>query len=502
MADMLTAGKMNALKELVANSTSEELIWISGYLAGLLANSEKGTETAKDAVPGKAVIGKITIAYGTETGNSKKLAGDFAAKAKKAGINVKLVSLEQYKLNDLSKEQYFISVISTQGDGEPPIAAKKFYDGIHNNGFKVNGLKYGVLALGDTSYPLFCKAGEDLDRQLEKLGGERLIDLQKCDIDYEVEAEAWFKTILDQFGSVNKKAEAAIVTAPVKKKSGRKIYTGTITANINLNDRGSKKQTHHIEIAAEDVDYLPGDSLGLLPENPVQIVESILTVTNQDGDRIVLYKKEEITLYNVLKKKLNIIYLVERVINKYSDLTGHEIPATKIGLLDLLKIYPLRSNDDFDKVLDLLEPIAPRLYSISSSPEAHPGEIHLTVARDKFFINDEVKYGVCSDFFCNVPVNTQFEFYIHKNNQFRLPEENKDIIMVGPGTGVAPFRSFVAHRDATGAEGRNWLFFGDQQFTTDFLYQSEWQTWLGTGVLSNLDVAFSRDQEKKIYVQH
>jgi sulfite reductase (NADPH) flavoprotein alpha-component len=321
MADMLTAGKLDALKELVANSTSEELIWISGYLAGLLANSEKGAEPGTTA-PAKSVAGKITIAYGTETGNSKKLAGDFAAKAKKAGINVKLVSLEQYKLNDLSKEQYFISVISTQGDGEPPASAKKFYDGIHNNGFKVNGLKYGVLALGDTSYPLFCKAGEDVDRQLEKLGGERLIDLQKCDIDYEAEAEAWFKNVLGQLSSVNRKTESVVVTAPVKKKTGRKIYTGTITANINLNDRGSKKQTHHIEIAAEDVEYLPGDSLGILPENPVQTVESILTITNQDSNRIVLYKNEEITLYNILKKKLNIIYLVERVINKYSDLTG------------------------------------------------------------------------------------------------------------------------------------------------------------------------------------
>src|SRR6476469_8118615 len=215
MSNILNSGKLNTLKELVANSTNEELIWISGYLAGLLANNTSLTLT-NEPTYSKPVANKITIAYGTETGNSKKLAGDFAAKAKKAGINVKLVSLENYKLNDLNKEEYFITVISTQGDGEPPLGAKKFYDGIHANGFKTNGLKYAVLALGDTSYPLFCKAGEDVDRQLNQLGGERLIDLQKCDIDYEAEAEAWFKSILDKLNSVSKKANPAVVTAPVK----------------------------------------------------------------------------------------------------------------------------------------------------------------------------------------------------------------------------------------------------------------------------------------------
>src|SRR2546423_2716666 len=199
---MLTVNKLNVLKDLVANSSKEELVWISGYLTGLLAqNNQQAPEQQESNA--KPTVNKITIAYGTETGNSKKLAGEFAAKAKKAGINAKLVNLDQYRVNDLSKEEYFFTVISTQGDGEPPAGAKKFYDHIHNNGFKVNGLKYGVLALGDTAYPLFCKAGEDVDQQLSKLGGERVIDLQKCDTDYEEDAENWIGKELQSLNTQN-----------------------------------------------------------------------------------------------------------------------------------------------------------------------------------------------------------------------------------------------------------------------------------------------------------
>ena len=501
---MLKANKLDLLKDLIKGSTKEELAWISGYLAGILSGKEtiaSGSPAQDQPVAAKPVINKITIAYGTETGNAKKLASDFAAKAKKAGINAKLVSLDQYRINDLAKEEYFFTVVSTQGDGEPPAGAKKFYEHIHNNGFRVNNMKYGVLALGDTAYPLFCKVGEDVDSQLNKLGGQRFVALQKCDTDYEEDASNWFTQVLE---SLNKQSAAAISAPSVitKKKSGKKTYTGTILANINLNDRGSGKQTHHVEIAAEDVDYQPGDSLGIIPSNAVHTVDAVLTLVGQDKNKKVSWREEELSVFDLLKKRLNIIYLSERVIKKYATVVEQEIPPTKIGLLDLLKIYPLKNAEQFDKVIEILEPIAPRLYSISSSPEAHAGEVHLTVARDKFFVNGEAKYGLCSDYFSQAPVGSEIEFYIHKNTLFRLPEESKDIIMIGPGTGVAPFRSFVAHRDAIGANGRNWLFFGDQHFTTDFLYQSEWQSWLETGVLTNVSVAFSRDQKEKVYVQH
>lgn len=501
---MLPPFKLKIVYDLIATSTKEELIWLNGYLAGLLSqNGELPSETQVSSAA-KANVGKVTIVYGTETGNSKKVATDFALKAKKNSINAKVVSLDQYRLNDLPKEEYLLAVISTQGEGEPPASAKKFYDHIHQNGFKLEKLKYGVFALGDTSYPLFCKAGEDVDAQLERLGGKRFIDIRKCDVDYESDAENWFDQVLNKLGD-NGHASTLLApgaVAPAKKSSGKKIYNGTILTNILLNDTGSSKETYHIEIGADDIDYLPGDSLGVIPENGIEFVEPIIALLGIDPAQKFTFRNEELTAYDMLKKKVNIRYLPERVVSKYASLVGQEIPATRISLLDLLRIYPLNSNTQFNDLIALLEPISPRLYSISSSPEAHPGEVHITVARDKFNVNEEWKFGLCSDFLSQLTVENSIEFYIHKNNQFRLPADDRDVIMVGPGTGIAPFRSFLAQRDALGASGKNWLFFGDQHFITDFLYQTELQNWVETGVLTKLNVAFSRDQKEKIYVQH
>ena len=495
---MLPASKLKILQDLIASSTKEELIWINGYLSGILS---VGSEPVNEPVVAKPAVNKITIAYGTETGNSKKLATNFAATAKKSGINAKLVSLDQYRLNDLAKEEYFFTIISTQGDGEPPAAAKKFYDHIHQNGFKVNHLKYGVLALGDTSYPLFCKAGEDVDAQLQKLGGERVVSLHKCDTDFESDAGNWFSQVISKL-SGNGSSAAPAISAPVAKKSGKKVYTGSILKNINLNDRGSNKQTHHIEIAAEEIDYAPGDSIGIVPKNPAHIVRSIISLTGIDEHKELSYRNENVSILNLLQNKLNIVYMPERVVKQYAAIVQQDIPETKISLLDLLKIYPVKNTSQFEEVIGILEPITPRLYSIASSREAHGDEVHLTVARDFFQVNNETKVGLASDYLCQLPENIELEFYVHKNDVFRLPAADKDVIMIGPGTGVAPFRSFLAERDSTGAGGRNWLFFGDQHFVTDFLYQSEMQNWLETGVLTKLNVAFSRDHKEKVYVQH
>ena len=506
---MLTGPKLLKIQELIEGSTKEELIWLSGYLAGVVAGGTTaaglpGTAAAESAVeapPARALPRKVTIAYGTETGNAKKLATDLAAKAKKSGINAKLVGLEQYRLTDLAKEEYFFTVISTQGDGEPPAAAKKFYDHLQHGGLQLGQLKYSVLALGDTAYPLFCKAGEDVDQQLQKMGALRVVNLQKCDTDYEAEAGHWFDEVLKTLSNSN---STAAVAAPVtaRKSAGKKTYAGTILSNINLNDRGSGKRTHHLEIAADDTDYLPGDSIGITPENPLSVVEAIISLTGIDPSRTVSYRNEELSIFNVLKKKLNIVYLPERVVKKYAAIVQQDIPETKIGLLDLLKIYPVRNTAQFQEVMSILEPIAPRLYSISSSPEAHAGEIHITVAKDSFSVNGETKHGLCSDTLSQLLPEETLEFYVHKNSQFKLPDSDKDIIMIGPGTGIAPFRSFLAERDAKGASGRNWLFFGDQHFTTDFLYQTEIQNWIQTGVLTRVNTAFSRDQQEKVYVQH
>jgi len=497
---MLSPFKQKLIEDLIATSSKEELIWINGYLAGLISSGVLAEEGKPSAVPNPKV-GKITIAYGSETGNSKKLATDFGSKAKKNGINVKVVSLEQYRLTDLPKEEYFFTVISTQGEGEPPAGAKKFYDHIHQNGFQLSKLKYGVLALGDTSYPLFCKAGEDVDAQLQRLGGERIVSLMKCDTDYEEEADSWFSTLMDKLHD-NETSVSTPKAPAAKKSSGKKIHSGTVLTNINLNDHGSAKQTNHIEIEAADVEYLPGDSIGIVPHNPIAIVEAIIATAGENADKMFSFRNEQYNLFDLLRNKINIVCLPDRLVDAYSGVVKQQIPQTKIGLLDLLKIYPVKDAEQFEEVIALMEPITPRLYSIASSPEAHPGEVHLTVARDNFIVNEELKYGLCSDLLCLLEEQSEVKFYIHHNSSFRLPDAGKDLIMIGPGTGIAPFRSFLAERDATGAEGRNWLFFGDQHFETDFLYQTEIQNWLETGVLTSVNVAFSRDQQEKVYVQH
>jgi sulfite reductase (NADPH) flavoprotein alpha-component len=497
---MLAEHKLKTLLDLTGGASKEDLAFMQAHIAKLL---EEGSVAAP--LPAHTVAGKVTIAYGTETGNSKRVATDFAAKAKKAGINAKLVSLDQYRLTDLPKEEYFLTVISTQGEGEPPEAAKKFYEHIHHNGFRLEKLKYSVLALGDTSYPLFCKAGEDVDEQLLKLGGSRIADIQKCDLEFDEEANQWFANVLKKLAE-NKSTPAATAT-PVatteKKAVGKKAYTGTVLSNINLNDRGSNKETYHIEIAAENVEYECGDSVGIVPENADIIVEKILSLAKGiNAGKTIQYKNETHTVFDLLKYKLNISHLITNVIKRYSGIVGTDITAIKMDLQDLLKAYPVKDAAQFEEVLAILNPIAPRLYTLASSPAAHSGEVHVIVAKDMFVANEEKKYGVCSAFLGIQKPDNLLKFFVQKNKRFRLPAPDKDIIMIGPGTGIAPYRSFLAERDATGATGKNWLFFGEQHFASDFLYQTELQNWFETGVLTKINVAFSRDQPEKIYVQH
>jgi sulfite reductase (NADPH) flavoprotein alpha-component len=493
---MISPDKMKKIKEFIDSLDKEEQTWTNGYLEGIhTGNSSIEISSHKNSTENK----KITIAYGTESGNSKKIANLFASRAKQEGIHAKIVSLDQYRLTDLPKEEYFLTVISTQGEGEPPASAKKFYDHIHQNGFNLPKLKYGVLALGDTSYPMFCKAGEDVDHQLGHLGGQRIVDIQRCDVDFETDAHNWMNDVIQKISGT--KSSSYSLAKVVKKSSGKKIYRGKILANINLNDRGSAKQTHHIEISCEDVFYKPGDSLGIVPHNPVDVVETIISHTGINAERTFVHRNDTCSVFELLHKKLNIVYLPERVVAKYAVQVKEDIPAMKTGLLDLIRRYPVKDPSHFETFLQQLEPITPRLYSISSSLETVDGEVHLTVARDKFSIDEELKYGLCSDHLCSLKVGSEIDFYIHHNDQFRLPEDNKDVIMIGPGTGIAPFRAFLSERESAGASGRNWLFFGDQHFTTDFLYQTELQQWKEGGVLHSLDVAFSRDQEEKIYVQ-
>jgi len=492
---MIGETKFSKLRELIADSSEKDLIWMNGYLAGLIS-----AKVQEEPAQKSSSIQKLTIVFGTDTGNSKKMATSFAQRLKKNGVQVKLQGLDQYRLSDLIKEEYFLGVIATHGDGEPPAAAKKFYEYIHANSLSLTNLKYAVLALGDTAYPLFCKAGEDVDSRLKTLGGTQLLPVEKCDTDFEDAANVWLENVLKTLSSSS--TESRIVPTPSKKTSGKKTYEGTILSNVNLNGRGSAKQTHHIELSAEGVNYEPGDSLGVVPHNPAEAVESILSTLRINGTKKFTYRSEEFSLSDLLRKKLNVTYLPERVVNKYASIVQQEIPSIRMDLLNLVKIYPVKDETQFEEVVEILDPITPRLYSIASSLAAHENEVHLTVVKNCFTVNNEVLQGLCSHYLANLPADSSFDFYIHKNSEFKLPAADKDIIMIGPGTGIAPFRAFIEERNVTGASGRNWLFYGDQHFESDFLYQTEIQNYMQLGTLTHVDVAFSRDQAEKIYVQH
>ncbi|MET0636979.1 MAG: sulfite reductase, partial [Chitinophagaceae bacterium] len=300
-------------------------------------------------------------------------------------------------------------------------------------------------------------------------------------------------------------APAITDPSPVKPRppAGKKYYQGKVLTNIILNDVGSDKQTYHLEIGVdEEVVYECGDTIGIIPKNRLDVVDRILELSAVPGSEELSTSKVTAPLRELLTFNLNICYLVGNTIKKYAAITGHAIPDVRMDLVDLLRIYPVAGADQFREVIKILLPISPRLYTVASSPSRHGNnEVHITVARDRFLSQDEQRYGLCSEFLGDQPVGSRLTFYVHREKNFKMPEATKDMIMIGPGTGIAPFRSFLAERDATGATGRNWLFFGERHFLTDFLYQTEIQAFVETGVLTNINLAFSRDQKNKVYVQ-
>ncbi|MFC4815867.1 MULTISPECIES: diflavin oxidoreductase [unclassified Flavobacterium] len=494
---MLSDTKLSLLQQLVQNASNEEIIWTKGYLAGFLDHSRLGGSLP--VVPTTVPVAlKPLIIYGTETGNSKKVASTLLASFKKDKIQAKAVDVFQFDTTKLEKESLVLFIMSTQGEGEFPQNAVAFYEKLKASEANLSKVSFAVLGLGDSSYPLFCNAGLLLDEVLAEKGAKRLLPLVKADVDYADAVINWESDLKKVFQ--NQTAEPVVVKSEPS-VSHKKNYTGVISHKVILNDTGSNKQTYHIEITSEDeVAYEPGDALGVVPKNSSEDVQFILDYFGTEAGKEISIKEQIATAEKWLLER-NIKGLSKRSLEQIGNLFGVAITLEKADLIDILKQNPKPEALKIETLIDILLPIAPRLYSISSSAEAHDGQVHLTVNLNTFQVGEDTKTGLASQFLADFPLNQELEFYIHKNQNFRLPNEETDIILIGPGTGIAPFRSFLAHRDVTGAEGKNWLFFGEQHFVLDFYYQTEIQEWLTTGVLTKLDTAFSRDQERKIYVQ-
>ncbi len=500
---MITENKLTSFKSLVQQSSREELIWLNGYLAGLLEQPQLQTNPSV-FVDAPAVLPKPTIIYGTETGNSKKIATQLQAALKKVKISAKLFDASQYPVDKIEQEEFLVVVMSTQGEGEPPQSAAKFFQALLDRNFQLQKTQFSVFGLGDTAYPLFCQAATDMDKQLEKLGAKRAYPLQKADTDYTALSQTWIGEIVKLLTTQNIGSQLVVKQ---EKQNGlatshKQNYVGQIKHKVILNDRDSNKQTYHIEIESnEKVVYACGDALGVYPKNDEETVRKIATFLGENLDKAIITNAQSRKLSEVLAEK-SVRNLGKKTIEKLNTVLQTTIQGEKIDLLDVLPIIQKPDKLNSTDFLEIFSTITPRLYSIASSPEAHENEVHLTVGLHKFRTNEQEKIGLCSDFLANYPKNTKLEFYIHKNNNFRLPAEDKDVIMIGAGTGVAPFRGFLFQRDAENASGRNWLVFGEQHFTLDFYYQTEIQEFLAKGVLTKLSTAFSRDTKQKVYVQH
>lgn len=486
--------------------------WLSGYLAAPLGSV---------AAPVASTV-KALVLYGTESGNSEKLADRAAKEAKKKGITATVKNMSDISPSDLKKHSNLLVVVSTWGDGEPPDGATKFYKEFMAYEEKLSGLSFSVCALGDTSYEKFCQTGKDIDAKLEALGAKRIAPRQDCDVDYEDAFTSWLDTTLTALAPTKISVSEAPATAPagVASYGLKNPFPSEVLENILLNGKGTAKETIHVELslANSGLTYEPGDALAVIPQNASDYVSDLLKAAKLKGDEEIETKATgKKSLAEALTYDLDITGLSRSVLTKLYEAS----PNPKLAALldeaakDQLKDYNY-GREIIDAISDfapnglpaqtlagLLRKMPPRLYSIASSPLAHPDEVHLTVAAVRYNSHGRDRKGVASTYLADAAHTGQLvNVYTHTNKNFRLPENgDTPVIMVGPGTGIAPFRAFVEHRAELGSQGKNWLFFGDQRYMYDFLYQLEWQEHLKNGTLNRLDVAFSRDQPEKIYVQ-
>ncbi|AIX08976.1 Sulfite reductase [NADPH] flavoprotein alpha-component [Bacillus subtilis] len=519
------------LNRLLPTLTESQKIWLSGYLSAQSVSAQETAGAPAAAVSAEAaapaVSKEVTVLYGSQTGNAQGLAENAGKQLEQSGFQVTVSSMSDFKPNQLKKVTNLLIVVSTHGEGEPPDNALSFHEFLHGRRApKLEDLRFSVLALGDSSYEFFCQTGKEFDQRLEELGGKRISPRVDCDLDYDEPAAEWLEGVLK---GLNEAGGGSAAPAPAAaSQTGESSYSRTnpfraeVLENLNLNGRGSNKETRHVELSLEGsgLTYEPGDSLGVYPENDPELVELLLKEMNWDPEEIVTLNKQGDVrpLKEALISHYEITVLTKPLLEQAAQLTGNDelrellapgneenVKAYIEGrdLLDLVRDYgPFSvSSQEF---VSILRKMPARLYSIASSLSANPDEVHLTIGAVRYDAHGRERKGVCS-ILCaeRLQPGDTLPVYVQHNQNFKLPKDPETpIIMVGPGTGVAPFRSFMQEREETGAEGKAWMFFGDQHFVTDFLYQTEWQNWLKDGVLTKMDVAFSRDTEEKVYVQH
>lgn len=495
--------------------TAEQREWLSGFLSEMLS-STTGAASEQDgpALP-------VTILVGSQTGNAEGCAKKMAKELNGGRFETEVVDMGQYDSGRLAGEKNLLIITSTYGDGEPPDNAADLYEFIHSDKApEMKGVRYSVLSLGDTEYPDFCKCGIDFDNRLEALGAERFYERVDCDVDYEEPFAAWRKGIVESLGGAQLATTPAAVEEEVVPYGKKNPFPSPILRNYNLNGAGAEKETHHVELSLEGsgMEYVVGDALGVCPVNPEEQVDEILnSLPFNTNEEVPLPGGGEASLREALTTSYDIRSLTPKLLQAWQERSGSPFLRSVVEtqdrkvmnefcwgreLIDLVTEYPADFSDG-EEFLTVLKKLQPRLYSISSSPNAHPGEVHLTIAIVRYHSHGRQRGGVCSTFLADRSEGLQPGSFVHHNKAFRLVEDdNAPIIMVGPGTGVAPFRAFLEERRVRGATGKNWLLFGNPYRKTDFLYEEEFIQMQKEGVLSRLDLAFSRDQEQKIYVQH
>ena len=515
-----SAAQRQALASVLSGFTPLQTGWLSGWLAGT-----GGPVMAPVAAP--AAKPRVTVLYGSESGNSEQLADADVKKLKAAGFDATLLNMADTKVSALAAIPNLLVIVSTWGDGEPPDTSTSFYNELlAASGLDLSKTRFSVCALGDTSYEKFCHCGKEVDRKLAELGAIRLADRADCDVDYEATHAEWFGRALTALkaaapapAAVANPAQAA--AAPALAYGKKNPFPSPLKRKFLLNGPGSAKETWHLEFDLEGsgMTYEPGDALAIVPKNAPDVIEAVLAAGGFSANaKVSLKDAGEHTLADAFAEHLDITGLTSVILGKYQNLAQSEKiarlldPANKKELadwlhgrqiVDLLEEFPV-AGLDAASFAGILRKLPPRLYSIASSLKAHPGEVHLTVAAVRYETHGRQRKGVASTFVADLLDQSHAAaVYTHANKNFKLPASgDTPVIMVGPGTGIAPFRSFIEERAANGDRGKSWLFFGDQHYTYDFLYQLEWQDHLKSGTLSRLDVAFSRDQKEKIYVQH